>query len=116
MQATRALSRWLFAAGVALALVSQVAVAFSPLIEAREGSSTASHVEQSGTSSHYAHNDATCITCQARTLTGPTAGHEPLPAPARVASAPIARSFAPAIASDVSHPKNPRAPPKTADV
>lgn len=110
-----AILRWLYAVGVVAAFVSQLAVAFSPLIEAREGPGFAAHVERGGTSSHYAHNDATCITCQARTLTGPTAEHEPLPSATSVAAAPIASRIAPAIASHVANPKNPRAPPsKTA--
>jgi hypothetical protein len=108
--------RWLYAIGVAAAFVSQMAVAFSPLVEAREGPGYAAHVERGGTSSHYAHNDATCITCQARTLTGLTARPETEPTPNSVTATPIARTIAAAIAADVANPKNPRAPPKTADV
>jgi len=109
--------RWLYAIGVVAAFVSQLTVAFSPLVEAREGQGYAAHVERGGTSSHYAHNDATCITCQARTLTGPTAQHEPLPAAVRISIAPVSSALAAAIAADVANPKNPRAPPsKTAEV
>jgi hypothetical protein len=109
--------RWLYAIGVVAAFISQLTVAFSPLVEAREGQGFGAHVEQGGTSSHYAHNDATCVTCQARTLTGPLPEHEPVPAPTRIAAAPIPRTVAAAIAADVANPKNPRAPPsKTAEV
>ena len=111
------LIRWLYAIGVVAAFVSQLTVAFSPLVEAREGQGFAAHVERGGTSSHYAHNDATCITCQARTLTGPTARPESAPTPNSVTATPIARAVAAAIAADVANPKNPRAPPsKTAEV
>jgi len=107
--------RWLYAIGVVAAFVSQITVAFSPLVEAREGPGFAAHVERGGTSSHYAHNDATCITCQARTLTGPTERPDTTPTPNSVTATPIARTIAAAIAADVANPKNPRAPPsKTA--
>ncbi|HMC55597.1 MAG TPA: hypothetical protein VKH19_10525 [Gemmatimonadaceae bacterium] len=110
----RATFRWLFAAGVIAAFVSQLAVVLSPLAEAREGQSFASHVEQGGTSSHYAHNDATCITCQARTLTGPTARPQTVPAPTEVSSPVISRVLPAAIAAKLCRPKNPRAPPLNA--
>ena len=64
------IGRWLFSAGAIVAMAAQLAVAFSQLAEGREGRSTASHVEASGTATHYAHNEATCATCQARLLQG----------------------------------------------
>jgi len=64
------LSRWLTSIGAIVAIVAQLSVAFAPLVEAREGASTAAHVEFGGTSTHYAHNDATCAVCQGRLLQG----------------------------------------------
>lgn len=108
---TRAVSRWLFGAGVVLAVISQVALALSPLGEAREGRGYASHVENAGTSTHYAHNDATCATCQARSITGLAAKAEhprtPSSAPTLALSS-IVEGFA---CRAGANPHSPRAPP-----
>jgi hypothetical protein len=64
--------RWLFTLGATLALVSQLGVLAAQIGEIWQGQSTASHVEAQGTSRHYAHNEATCPACQARSMTGVT--------------------------------------------
>lgn len=56
--------------GAAAAVVVQLGLTLAPIAEALVGQDAAAHVEAAGTSTHYAHNDATCATCQARTLHG----------------------------------------------
>ena len=64
------LGRWVASIGAVVAMAAQLTVAFSQLAEGREGRSAASHVETSGTARHFGHNEATCATCQARSLQG----------------------------------------------
>lgn len=95
-----------------LAAVAQVAVACSALAEGRDGMGAAPHVEATGGAViHYAHNEATCAACQARTLHG-TAPSMPAMAPslaARAGAIGTARVDAPA---GPELPDNPaRAPP-----
>src|SRR5262252_9019127 len=52
-----------------LALIAQATVAFSPLAEGRRPG-MASHVERGGVKLHYAHDEATCASCQARSIHG----------------------------------------------
>lgn len=54
-------------------LVAQVAMAFSPLGEARRGIGADSHVEERGASRHYAHAEANCAFCAVRTIHAPPA-------------------------------------------
>lgn len=111
----RAMRRWLFAAGAALAMVSQAAVTLTALADGRDERSAASHVERDGTSAHYAHNDATCVICQARSLTG-LAERSPEDARSRVAPrTPPGRGASRVASSGSPHPKHPRAPPVPAD-
>ena len=57
-------------AAALLALLAQLAVGVAALGEARAGLGYASHIDPSGTSTHYAHNEAVCAACQARSLHG----------------------------------------------
>jgi hypothetical protein len=57
-------------AAALLALVAQLAVGVAALGEARAGLGYASHIDPSGTSTHYAHDEAVCAACQARSLHG----------------------------------------------
>src|SRR5215471_21747552 len=69
-----------------VALIAQVAVALSPLAEGRRPE-MASHVESGGVKLHYAHNEATCASCQARSIHGtPRSAHVALPPTIRVAT------------------------------
>ena len=54
-------------------LVAQVAVAMSPLGEARQGIGADSHVEGRGAGRHYAHAEANCAFCAVRTIHAPAA-------------------------------------------
>lgn len=94
-----------------MAVAAQLSIALAPLAEAREGRSTAAHVEVGGTATHYAHNDATCATCQARSLQG-MAARPPAPLLIRVvlATAFVAAPYRLAAADLLTH-NSPRAPP-----
>ena len=95
-----------------LAVAAQCVLVLSAIGEGRAGVGQAAHVESSqNTTTHYAHDEATCAACQARTLMT-----VPLPTPVRLAEriavraqltgAPNTELVAPAL------PANPtRAPP-----
>ena len=72
---------WLMLLVAMLATIAQLTVALAPLAEGRE-SRMASHVEAGGSSSHYAHDDAKCISCQARSMHGALPRQVPTPLPA----------------------------------
>jgi hypothetical protein len=93
-----------------LAMVAQIVVAVAPLAEGRDGR-MASHVESKGVPGHYAHNDATCAACQARSIHGTTSSaNVPLLADA-LAPTRLVRGVE-RVVETALHPKdNPRAPP-----
>lgn len=62
---------WLFGVILLIAIAAQIVVALSPLAEGRDRR-LVSHVESAGAKGHYAHNDATCASCQARSIHGTT--------------------------------------------
>jgi hypothetical protein len=94
-----------------LALIAQVTVALSPLAEARRGPGMASHVESGGVKLHYAHDEATCASCQARSIHGtPRAITVALPPSSEVATA-VATASVRVVAADRFSQDNPRAPP-----
>jgi len=64
---------WLSTFAAILAVVAQIAVAVAPLAEGREGPNAPSHVDPSGTAVHWVHNEASCASCQARSLHGTVA-------------------------------------------
>jgi hypothetical protein len=109
---THPLARWLFSIGAVVAVAAQLSIALAPLGEAQEGRSAAAHVEAGGTATHYAHNDATCAACQARSLQGIAAR---VPAPllgrATLTTAFVASSERLNAADLLSH-NTPRAPPR----
>jgi len=86
-------------------------VALAPVIDAREGPSAPSHVEEFGISIHYSHNPDDCAACAASTLIGdlPRALAAVIPASVRSAPRPAIR-VAPSVRRTVT-PKSPRAPP-----
>ena len=93
-----------------LALIAQVTVAMSPLAEGRPG--MGAHVESSGVKLHYAHNEATCASCQARSIHGtPRAADVSLPPSNEVATA-VASAQVRVVAADRFSQDNPRAPPR----
>ena len=89
----------------------QLVVALAPLAEGREGRSMSAHVESSGTRGHYTHDDATCASCQARSIHGTTPrAADPLPVVRREFALIADRAEIDAAAS-LYTPANPRAPP-----
>src|SRR5215468_6226703 len=94
-----------------LALIAQVAVALSPLAEGRRPE-MASHVESGGVKLHYAHNEATCASCQARSIHGtPRPAAVQLPPSSEVATT-VATARVRVVAADRFSQDNPRAPPR----
>jgi hypothetical protein len=57
-----------FAIFATLALLAQTGVALAPLTEPGPSRIAAVHVEHSGSTGHYLHNEATCAACQARSI------------------------------------------------
>jgi hypothetical protein len=53
-----------------LAFVAQLALIVAGLGEGRAGVGWDPHVDPGGTSTHYAHDEAVCAACQARSLHG----------------------------------------------
>lgn len=101
---------WLFGVILLIAMTAQIVVALSPLAEGRDRR-LVSHVESAGAKGHYAHNDATCASCQARSIHGTTSRQsDPLwfaaLMPAELAAAAERLVEPPLRPSD-----NPRAPP-----
>ena len=108
-QATRKRG-WLHGIIALLAMAAQLVVAVAPLAEGRDGR-MASHVEASGSNSHYTHSDATCAACQARSIHGTAS--RPSVKLLTDTSAPgrLVRGAERVVEATV-HPKdNPRAPP-----
>jgi hypothetical protein len=94
-----------------LALIAQVAVALSPLAEGRRPE-MASHVESGGVKLHYAHNEATCASCQARSIHGTTRAADVGLPPAIDVSTTVATAQIRVVAADRFSQDNPRAPPR----
>jgi len=109
-QSGSALARWAFTLAAIVAVVGQVAMAFVPLAEGAEGRSMAPHVERGGTSAHYAHNEANCAACQARTLHG-LAARPSVPLPDRAEKSDAVVFVAELSATPGLSSHNSRAPP-----
>ena len=105
-------SRWLRHAAFLFAAVSQLVGVYLTVPEGRRGVGAGAHAEAVGTTTHYAHDEASCAACQAR------ASHGRVPASPRfvvVRGAPSAQ-FGPAgavppAAALTSHTDS-RAPPR----
>ena len=65
---SRVLPRALWRPAIFFFAVAQFLLAFSPLLEAKQGPDSRAHVEEAGTTLHHAHNDADCTACVARAL------------------------------------------------
>lgn len=102
---------WLFGVIALLAMIAQVVVAIAPLAEGRDGR-FASHVESSGARGHLAHNDATCASCQARSIHG-TISRENVPSlPDAKARTAFVAAATRVVASALRSQESPRAPPQ----
>lgn len=93
-----------------IAMAAQLVVALSPLAEGRERS-WGSHVEAAGLRQHFAHSEATCAACQARSIHGTASRiRTPVLVVRHVAIAPAQRSLD-VVSADYYPQDNPRAPP-----
>ena len=94
-----------------LALIAQVTVALSPLAEGRRPG-MASHVENRGVKLHYAHDEATCASCQARSIHGTP--RAPAVAPPVITEVATTVAMARVVVDDAERfsQDNPRAPPR----
>lgn len=104
------IGRRLFAFFALLAMFAQSVVAIAPLAEGRTARMS-SHVEANGSASHFTHNEANCVACQARSLhaSAPAPDHEPIAGEHATVSRPRVTT---ALASADHFPQaNPRAPP-----
>jgi hypothetical protein len=102
---------WLFTVIATLATAAQLVVALVPLAEGRVARTLSAHVEAGGTRIHVAHNEATCASCQARSIHGTTSRLVP-PLPETVLAVVMAFATADRDASASVHPQaHPRAPP-----
>jgi hypothetical protein len=101
----------LFAVIATLAIAAQLVVALVPLAESRAERTLSAHVEQTGTRGHTSHNEATCASCQARSIHGTTARQLfELPDVTLAVSSYV--MAAERLVSTPFHPQaNPRAPP-----
>jgi hypothetical protein len=107
---TRASSR-LFTTFAIFATVVQLVVALAPLGEGRIARALSAHVESGGRTGHVAHNEATCPSCQARSIHGTTSRPvAPLPDALRGATVSVV-SVSHSVATGLRLHSNPRAPP-----
>jgi hypothetical protein len=103
--------RWFWIALAMFALAQFDLVAVVPFADANEGRSAPAHVEAYGTTTHYAHDEATCALCVARQLIGRTELEVRLPLPAEHPAGVIASIELPSISLDRYSVASPRAPP-----
>jgi hypothetical protein len=93
-----------------LATIAQLTVALAPLAEGRQAH-MASHVESGGSSSHATHDDAKCVSCQARSMFGAVPRQVPAPLPVLAATIRVGAFVEHVVADPRGQPTNPRAPP-----
>jgi hypothetical protein len=92
-------------------MASQLVLAVAPLAEGREDR-MASHVEADGTQTHYAHSDANCISCQARSIHGTTVRTASSSFEGEVNSAAVTPFVGRVSSAAVYSQSHPRAPPR----
>lgn len=110
------LGRWLLRLGAIAAVVAQLALNATPLAEAFRGQDAAAHVEPAGTATHYAHNEATCANCQARSLHGLAADSPASLLPTDAGGAVMATVPGERLAAELFSPNNPRGPPSSSSI
>src|SRR5215475_14547404 len=100
---------WLSTLVALVAIAGQLTVALAPLAEGREDR-MASHVESGGARAHYVHDEAKCVSCQARSMHG-TVGRAVVPPIVLVLAPSVVGDFAAnAQSADLNHQAKPRAP------
>ena|SRR5690242_3090178 len=101
---------WLSTLIALVAFAGQLTVALAPLAEGR-GGRMASHVESTGSRAHYVHDEAKCISCQARSMTGVTERDVTPPIVLEIAASVVVEQVVAAQSADLHHQSKPRAPP-----
>ncbi len=101
---------WFPALVAVLAIAGQLTVAFAPLAEGREGR-MASHVEANGSRAHFVHDEAKCISCQARSMYSAPERDVVPPIVLEIAAGIVVEQFANTQSADLNHQSKPRAPP-----
>ena len=94
-----------------VAIVGQLAVLLGSVAEDRDGAGMQAHVEQAGTSVHYAHSDI-CGLCQARSLHGLSVAAPRLQPIPPLSSEPDRSLRDVVVASHLFAPTASRAPPR----
>jgi hypothetical protein len=94
-----------------LLIFVQLVVALSPIIDGRLGQGAGMHVESSGQTRHYTHEEATCVTCAAQSIHAPAIVVPRLPRPleAAIKVTGARADLAPSVDPDSGH--HSRAPP-----
>lgn len=101
----------LYLIAAALATVAQLVLVVAPVFEGWAGVGMRAHVEAHTNPLHHAHDQATCVACQVRSLYGVAGAHPAAPAVHQLAiGAPVLREQRIASAGLVAHAL-PRAPP-----
>lgn len=91
-------------------MATQAVLAVVPLLEGRDGR-LASHVESGGAKGHVSHNDATCASCQARSIHGTAPRAEPPTLEAGLRASAVVAAVARVVSIERRPKDNPRAPP-----
>jgi hypothetical protein len=102
--------KWVLSVLAVLSMAAQLVLAIAPLTEGTD-QRMASHVEAAGTQTHYAHNEATCASCQARSIHGSVPRPSPVPLEAGGQAFIVVVSVDRSISVDAHSPSSPRAPP-----
>jgi hypothetical protein len=101
---------WLLTVIACVAMASQFVLAIAPLAEGRDAR-MASHIEAGGTQTHYAHSEATCVSCQARSIHGTTTRPSASLYEGQTHQSLVVQPVGRPVSTDLHSPSNPRAPP-----
>ena len=94
-----------------LAFLAQLAIVVAGIGEGRAGIGYATHVDPGGTSTHYAHNEAQCASCQARSVHGVARPEHPPVVSSRPREVPAVTWLESYLDSSVDFQNLSRAPP-----
>jgi hypothetical protein len=104
-------SNWLFTAFAVFATVVQLVVALAPLGEGRVARTLSAHVETGGATGHVSHNEATCASCQARSIHGTISRPAVAIAVSATACSVAVAGIVRVVSTDLHLQSNPRTPP-----
>ena len=101
---------WLLTLFAMIAMLGQATVALSPLAEGRPGR-MATHVEASGSATHFVHDETKCVSCQARSMYSAPARQIQPPIRLAISARAAITHVGLAPAAYTLHQSSPRAPP-----